>query len=211
MGRCIIITSWQSAKLKDMISFEVNDFILCADGGYTFAEAEHIVPHVVIGDFDSCDEPAGGLPGRPSRVLRVPAEKDDTDTMLCLKYGIKKGYQEFVILGGLGGRLDHTIANLQAMAYAVDLDLSIKILDGKNIAAMIGPGEMNIDRKPDYKLSLFAFSEMCTGLTIKGVKYPLDHTTIRNTFPIGTSNEFIEDKASISLSSGMVLIILSKD
>jgi thiamine pyrophosphokinase len=106
------------------------------------AKAEEIRPDVIIGDFDSADYAfieddlrKSGLYGS-CRIIRVAAEKDDTDTLICLKYAMERGFRELFVLGGLGGRLDHTIANLQTMAHAVDAGSNILFLDGKNRATM---------------------------------------------------------------------------
>jgi len=210
------VTSFQSEALKSSFEFEPDDFIICADGGYTHARAEGVVPDAVIGDSDSVDFDkvvndlqCCGLTG--CRTIRVATEKDDTDTMICLKYGMDQGFQDFFILGGLGGRLDHTMANLQTMVYAVDHQRNIWILDGSNKATLRNPGSITIQRQSGYKLSLFAFGERCEGVTIRGVKYPLTGHLLKNDFPLGVSNEFLEDHAEISHDSGKLLIILSHD
>jgi thiamine pyrophosphokinase len=216
LNRCIIITSYQSALLKESWEFRPDDFILCADGGYSHARAAGIAPHLVIGDFDSIDYAFiendlkdSGL--TECRITRVAAEKDDTDTMICVKYGIEQGYDEIFVLGGLGGRLDHTVANLQTMCYAVENRKTIWFLDGKNRATLRSPGSLEIEAQKDCKISLFAFGESCEGVTISGVKYPLRDHLLENDFPLGVSNEFVEKKAEISHTSGKLLIILSQD
>ncbi|MEA4987868.1 MAG: thiamine diphosphokinase, partial [Anaerovorax sp.] len=103
MKRCIIITAYLKKSIRQSLRIHDDDFIICADGGYELAKKEGIVPHIVIGDFDS-----GNAPEKDSEtVIHVPAEKDDTDTLLCLKYGIETGFHVFGIVGGIGGRLDH--------------------------------------------------------------------------------------------------------
>ncbi len=216
LNRCVIITSYQSALLKDSWEFRPDDFILCADGGYSHARAAGIVPHMIIGDFDSIDYEFIESDLRRSgltecRITRVAAEKDDTDTMICVKYGIDHGYDEIFILGGLGGRLDHTVANLQTMCYAVEHRKTIWFLDGKNRATLRAPGNLTIEERKDCKISLFAFGESCEGVTISGVKYPLKDHLLKNDFPLGVSNEFLEKKAEISHTSGKLLVILSQD
>lgn len=216
MNRCIIITSYQSASLKESWDFRPDDFIICADGGYSHARKAGIAPHVVIGDFDSVDfgpvENDSADPGLPKcRVIRVQAEKDDTDTMICVKYGIEQGCDQFYVLGGLGGRLDHTVANLQTMCYAVENGKTIWFLDGKNRATLRDPGSLTVEAHRDYKISLFAFGESCEGVSISGVKYPLENHLLKNDFPLGVSNEFLEKNAEISHRSGKLLVILSHD
>lgn len=217
LNRCVIITSCQSALLKESYEFRQDDYIICADGGYSHARMEGIRPDVVIGDFDSIDYSfteddlkKSGLVGS-CRIIRAAAEKDDTDTMICLKYGMDLGYQEFFFLGGLGGRLDHTVANLQTMAHAIDSGCSIWFLDGKNRATLRNPGNLTVPALEGYKISLFAFEAACEGVTIQGVKYPLKDHLLKNNFPLGLSNEFLEKNAEISHASGKLLVILSHD
>jgi thiamine pyrophosphokinase len=216
LNRCVIITSYQSASLKESMEIRPDDFIICADGGYSHARSAGIVPHMVIGDFDSVeygsienDIKRDRLTG--CRIERVAAEKDDTDTMICVKYGIDQGYDDFFIIGGLGGRLDHTVANLQTMSYAVEQGKTIWFLDGKNRATLRQPGSLTVEALEDYKISLFAFGESCEGVSISGVKYPLRNHMLTNNFPLGVSNEFLEIKAEISHTSGKLLVILSQD
>ena len=211
MNRCIIITSFQSAPIKEFFQFQTDDYVICADGGYSFARAEGITPHVIIGDFDSMEIDTKENDISNCKVIRLAPEKDDTDTMVCLNYGIENGFDEFFILGGLGGRLDHTFANLQTMSHAIDQKKSIWFLDGKNSATMKNPEKFSIYRKAGFKISLFAFTDFCEGVCIHGVKYPLENCLLTNSFPLGVSNEFLEDIAEISHSSGKLLVILSQD
>lgn len=215
MNRCVIITAFQSICLRQAFDFYQSDFIICADGGYDHATQGGIHPHVLIGDFDSLGKEALELlkdfEGSGGCVLRLPVEKDDTDTLYCLKYGIELGFEDFFILGGLGGRLDHTIANLQTMSYAIDRQKNIWFLDGKNKTTLRNPGELTIPKEDGMKLSLFSFGDSCQGVSIKGVKYPLDNCRLENSFPLGVSNEFAEDSAAISHTAGKLLIVLSQD
>lgn len=217
LKRCIIITSYQSASINDSYHFLEDDTIICADGGYLHARRSRISPDVVIGDFDSIDFDFIVKDLRDSglcdccQVLKYAAEKDDTDTMICLKYAIEQGFDELMILGGLGGRLDHTIANLQTMSHAIDAEKTIWFLDGKNRATLRNPGKLSIHKAEGYKISLFSYGDLCEGVSIQGVKYPLKNCSLNHSFPLGISNEFIEEKAEISHSAGKLLIILSHD
>lgn len=189
-----------------------DDFIICADGGFLHARSEGIEPDILIGDFDSMNDiPDDFVSGCGCEIIRLAAEKDDTDTMICLKYGIEHGYEEFFILGGLGGRLDHTVANLQTMSYAIDRKKSVWFLDGKNRTTLRTPGKLTVKKEDGFKISLFAFTESCEGVCISGVKYPLKDCVLGNSFPLGVSNEFLSDQAEISHTSGKLLIILSRD
>lgn len=190
---------------------------MCADGGYLHARAEGIRPDIVIGDFDSVsfekitnDIKNSGW-GDSCQVLQYAAEKDDTDTMICLKYAIDQCFDDFIVLGGLGGRLDHTIANLQTMSHAIDCGKTIWFLDGSNRATLRNPGNLTIRKTEGFKISLFAYGDYCEGVFIQGVKYPLENCLLNQSFPLGVSNEFLLEKAEISHSSGKLLVILSHD
>jgi len=217
LARCIIITSWQSALLKESFDFRKDDYIICADGGYYHARAEGILPDLIVGDFDSSDFAHinedlsySGI-SHGCRIVRTAAEKDDTDTMICLKYGLDHGFDEFFAIGGLGGRLDHTLANLQAMSYAVDHGKTIWFFDGKNRATLRNPGRLSVNKAEGYYISLFSYGEYCEGVCIQGVKYPLNNHRLDHSFPLGVSNEFLDETAEISHTHGKLLIILSKD
>ncbi len=207
MRRCIIITAYLKEKIRKCLNFHESDFIICADGGYELAKKEGIVPHIVIGDFDSGNAPDQDL----DNVMRVPAEKDDTDTLLCLKYGIEQGFHVFGIVGGIGGRLDHTAANLQALSYGCDLGKYVVLLNENNIATMLNPGKTTFPKREGYKLSLFSYTEYCKNVTIRGVKYPLTDALLDHSFPIGVSNEILEEEAKVTFDKGKLLVMLSKD
>lgn len=207
MRRCVIIAAHMRGKIADVIKLCPDDFIICADGGYAAAEAQSIVPNLVVGDFDSfCGTVAAGV-----EVERVAAEKDDTDTMLCLKRGMERGYDEFIIVGGTGGRLDHTFANLQTVAYGRERGCFVLLADSTNLVTLMGEETVQVPRIEGWKLSVFAFGGRCEGVCESGVKYPLHNAVLENDFPLGVSNEFEAEAATITCGKGRLLIICSKD
>jgi thiamine pyrophosphokinase len=205
--RCVIITAYCKNKLRDCIDFNQDDFIICADAGHQLADAEGIKPDMIIGDFDSGARPATN----GSRIIELPVIKDDTDTLSCLRYALSLKAKEIVILGGIGGRLDHTIANLQLLSFALEAGSSCMLTDGDNIVTMVSSGKYRIKRREGYTLSLFAFTNECTDVTVKGVQYPLYRAKLHNSFPLGVSNNITADSAVISLEAGKLLIIQSKN
>lgn len=207
MARCIIITAYHTGKIKDSYLPMPEDFIICADAGYLLASQEDITPDAVLGDFDSMDRSQVTCPD----IIRVPVEKDDTDTLLCLKYGIELGYRDFLMIGGIGGRLDHTIANIQTLLYAHNHGVLLEMADAQNTARVLSPGTYHLKEKMGYKLSLFALNEACTGIYYTGLKYPLQNATLTNDFPLGVSNAFVSEEAEITFATGTALLILSKD
>lgn len=207
MSRCVIIAAFLTGRVRGIVALREDDYIICADGGYAHAKREDITPAVVIGDFDSLP---GGAP-KDVRVLTVPAEKDDTDLMLCLKYGMEQGCEEFVIVGAIGGRLDHTVGALQAAAYGAVHDCFVLLADENNLATVMGPGTARLPRMEGYKLSVLAYTQRCTGVCESGVKWPLDHVVMTSDTPLGVSNEFTEETAEISCETGQLLVLLSRD
>ena len=202
----IIVTPYLKERIKDLVHTESAELLLCADTAYLATDAEGITPHIVIGDFDHGK--ASALDGRDD-IIRVPCEKDDTDTMLCIKYAIEKGADKLTILGGIGGRLDHTFANLQALAYAEKQGAFAVLKNGKNEAFLISK-PVHIPKKNGWYLSVFAYDGVCEGVSIRGAKYEVENVTLDTNFPLGVSNEITADLAEIAVKKGRLLVILSK-
>lgn len=202
--RCVVITAYCEGDPNLAYGPEPGDFILCADGGWKLAEKLGVKPDLVIGDFDSSEAPEG------ENIERHPVMKDDTDTMLCLKHGMKLGYDRFLFVGGFGGRLDHTLANLQTLNYAAVRGVHAEICDGNCRATVVCNGTVRIPRRPG-KLSLFSMGDRCTGITTSGLLYPLDNGELTNTFPLGVSNEYTADEATVTVKDGILLIVQTDD
>lgn len=201
-GRCVIYTARCEGDPRSACEPRRGDYVLCADLGWRVAEAAGVKPDAVVGDFDSSDAPEGVA------VERFPVEKDDTDTMLCLKKGLAMGYDDFMIVGGFGGRLDHTMANLQALNYAARRGARAAMCDGFNWATVLLGGETRrIERRPG-KLSVFSLGDACRGVNIRGAKYPAEDIEITNAFPIGACNDFAADAAEISVREGVLLVLV---
>ncbi len=206
MKRCVIITAFLDCDIAEIYKKDKNDYIICADGGITIAEKNAICPDLVLGDLDSVKSV-----DKKYCFIKYPKEKDDTDTLLCLKYGIKKGFKDFLIIGGIGGRFDHTVSNLQTLAYGKEKNIKVKIVSKDVFCTMIKDGEsFELQKKEGFYFSVFAYSDLCEGVTIKGAKYELKKAELKNTFPLGVSNEFKQDKAVISVSKGKLMILASR-
>ena len=207
MCKCFIITSYLNGDLSSILYKKNEDFIICADNGYSIAKNNGIVPDVIIGDFDSIKIE---LPS-DIEIIKLPVEKDVTDTLACVKYAINNGFKDIIILGGIGGRLDHTMANLQCLLYGLSAGVAIELRDNNNIVSLHFPSEIIIKKKGNFKLSLFSFSDVCDGISTKGLKYKLLNGKLSQGFPLGISNEFTSEFASVYFESGVLLLILSKD
>lgn len=198
--RCVVFTAHCEGDPADAVVPENGDFVMCADGGWKLAEAAGVKADLVIGDFDSSDAPESGV------IERHPVMKDDTDTMLCLKRGLAMGYERFLFVGGFGGRLDHTMANLQTMLFAAKFGARAEMCDGYTWATAVMNGTVRVKRRPG-KLSVFAMSDRCTGVSISGTLYELSDGTLENFFPLGVSNEFAADEAVVSVKDGALLVM----
>lgn len=210
MRRCVIIPAWAPDGIRDVVSLRNDDFIVCADGGYIPAQRENIVPHALVGDFDSLGKLPDDLPPE-CHILRAEREKNETDTFLCLQTGLDAGCSSFVVAGGIGGRLDHTVANLQLLVYAVRRGFSMWMMDKHNRVTAMEPGEMRIPRLDGFKLSVLSYAGRCEGVTLEHVKYPLRDAVLTEDFPLGISNEFMGSEAIIRLKTGCLLVFLSMD
>lgn len=202
--RCVIFTAHCEGDPRAAYVPERGDFVLCADGGWQLASAAGVTPDRVIGDFDSSVAPQVGV------VERHPTMKDDTDTMLCLKHGLKLGYDRFWIVGGFGGRQDHTMANLQTLVYAAKNGAQAQMCDGQTWAAAVMNDSVHVQRRLG-KLSVFAMSDRCCGVSITGTVYEMTGGTLENAFPLGVSNEFAADEAVVSVKSGTLLVMTADD
>ena len=119
-------------------------------------------------------------------------------------------FKNIIIAGGIGGRLDHTIANIQSLAYAFEQGADIKMIDENNIVFILENNKIEIEKYKGWKLSIFALRPKCKGVSLYNVKYPLDNVILTDSFPLGISNEFKEGKAKIECTDGRLLIIITK-
>jgi thiamine pyrophosphokinase len=170
---------------------------------------------MIIGDFDSLSDGERQAVENlkkeiPERIISLPAEKDDTDTLAAIKYGFENGYSDFRIYAATGGaRLDHTLANIQSLLYIKNRGGTGYLCDGNGLILVIKDETIEFKENMQGRLSLFSMGEKATGVTVKGMKYTLDGFTMTNDFPIGISNEFIGEAASVTVENGEVLCMIS--
>lgn len=210
MKKAIIITSYFENFLNIKEYIHPGDYVICTDGGYDIARKQNIEPDLLIGDFDSI----ASHPPKHLKIKRFQPEKDFTDLELALKTAIEMKLPEAEIFGGIGGRLDHTVSNLQLLSHYSDSFDWLVMLDAKNKCFVLNNKQKNglvIPAEKGCYLSLFSLSEACCGVTIQGVKYPLQNHTLTRDFPLGVSNEFNEKNAVLSIKNGVLLVVISKE
>jgi len=186
------------------------DYVIAADAGYAALLSHNITPYLIIGDFDSLSPDLLSAVSDHPNVIRSKAEKDDTDMMLAVKKGLELGFKEFIINGGLGGRLDHTLASIQTLEYIINRDADAALVGQSLYITAVKNGEFRFkpDSKQNSTVSIFCAGKKAEGVTLKGLKYPLNNATVTSDYPIGISNETTGKPASISVTKGTLIIML---
>lgn len=190
------------------------DYVIAVDGGLMYCESLGVEPDLIVGDFDSItDSFVGALEEiekrSPEKVVRLNTMKDDTDTMAALKIGIEKGYETFYMYGCGGGRLEHTIANIQSLIYLKDRDLKGYIMEGEGMTFVMRDESVSFKESMEGFISLFALDPVIKGVTERGLKYTLEKAELTYGFPLGVSNEFTGVLSEIVVESGTALVVVN--
>jgi len=205
MRTCLIVSG---GDINHINNSEKYDFVIACDAGYDNCLRNKLKPDLIIGDFDSypgnIDEDNKGI-----KLMKYPVKKDDSDTMLAVKYAIDGGYEKIVITCALGGRLDHTMANIQALTYISDHGLSCELFSDTELITVVSAGIHTFPRLPGHSLSLFALTNEVKGINISGSKYNVTGVTLYKNDPMGLSNEWVSDTVCVSFTEGTLLVIQS--
>ncbi len=188
------------------------DFIIAADGGLHHCNRLGIIPHLVVGDFDSLDEPElAALQASGTQLARYDLRKDFTDLELALEHAQRNGASEALVFGALGGRWDQTLANLLLPAAKTLSGLEIRLLDGDQEISLLRDGEnCRLEGRPGDTLSLIPLTLEARGVVTQGLEYPLHRETLYLGATRGISNVFVEQQAYVSLEEGMLLICIQR-
>ena len=195
---CYIIGAYHGEAA--VIRPAAGDFVIAADGGYKALQTLGVKADLVVGDFDSL----GYVPAA-EEVVQHPVRKDDTDTLLAIRLGLERGYKHFVITGAIGGRLDHTFANLQALLFLRDHGARGVLYGDGTVVTAVTNSSVAIEGKGVF--SVFAVDPIGRGVALRNVSFPLENAELANSFPLGTSNEFLDGPATISISEGTLLVM----
>lgn len=202
-----VIFSGGAFSMPEWTSLPEEAVYLCADSGLRHARALGMEPDWILGDFDSSLELPDG-----KNVLQYPPEKDDTDTMLAVKLALSMGVKEIQIYGGLGGRFDHAIANVQALRYLTEQGAGGILCDAQNwMTIQTGGTVRQYPKRTGWYFSLLSLSDVCTGVTVRGTKYTLEKGILSAEIPLGVSNEITAEQAEVSLEQGCLLVLYAKD
>ena len=182
------------------------DYIICADGGYDHAKAAGITPDILVGDFDSVREDVSDF----FKKIQLPTVKDETDSLYALRFAFSKGAKHIVLYGGLGDRYDHSYANMCLLHEAMVREIPMVLTDGTT-EVYLTDSHLQLEKPVGTTVSVYAFSDCCAGVTLEGLKYPLENAVLNKYNIIGTSNEFISQKAEFFVSNGNLLIICNEN
>lgn len=203
MPSCVIFCAGEFDGLLRPI--QPQDYILAADGGLTHLKQLHVTPHQVLGDFDS-------LGYTPAGATVFPVEKDDTDSMLAIRQGLSLGYDRFILYGCLGGkRLDHTIANLQALEFLAQQGGQGVLVGKDQLVTVVRNGSLRFHAGATGVISLFCMGADAEGVTLEGLQYPLEKSTLTAGFPLGVSNHFTGSAARITVEKGSLLAVFDRE
>ncbi len=207
MSKCYI---FGSSKIDNYDFYKIteNSYVIAADGGYEHIKNLNLTPDLIIGDFDSLSLEIEDR----CKIFTAPCEKDETDMFLAVKNALENGCTEIYICGGLGGRLDHSIANIQLLEYIYENGAVGVLLSEENIVTIQTKNEQKYPRKSnknEWYFSIFSLTETAK-VTISGTKYNCENVELKRNFALGVSNEIVDEYAKITLFDGILLVIYSK-
>lgn len=202
MKKCVIIGS-APIKNYEKIKSHINDsFIIYCDGGLKHQEVLNVKPDLIVGDFDSYNKPETDI-----ETIVLPCEKDDTDTFYAVKEAIRRGYDEFVLIGVMGGRIDHTLGNISMLLYLYENGKKAVIVDDYSQIKIIG-------KEPEYITDDFLYFSLnnilgdVKGVNIENAKYPLKNAEIKASSATCVSNEVIKGQtAKVYINEGIMLLV----
>ena len=210
--KCIVIGAGDLTVGQVPVGEE--DLVIAVDGGINYCSVLEIEPDILLGDFDSVNEAQREAimqmkEEAPERVVVLKPEKDDTDMLATLRLGLEKGYDYFLIYGGCGGRVEHTIANIQCLLFLKNRGAVGYLMDGSGMMFVMKDEEVKLRENLEGYFSLFCLGKEAKGVTIRGMKYELTDYCMTNDFPIGVSNEFVGKEATVSVADGELLGIVN--
>ena len=203
MKRCVIIGG---AEIKNYDAlkrqFREDDYVIFCDSGLRHMEMLEVEPSLIVGDFDSHENP-----NLPVETIVLPRAKDDTDTVYAVKEALKRGFEEFLLIGVIGARLDHTIGNVSILLMLDSLGKKAAILDDYSEMEIVSKEKAVIDEGVSY-FSLLAVDGTAKGITITGALFPLTDAEITPEYQYGVSNEVLPGQAAaVTVKEGRLLLV----
>ena len=203
MERCVIVGGADISGYEYIKSqIRDDDFFIYCDGGLKHMEKLDRKPGLIVGDFDSHEDPHMDV-----ETITLPCEKDDTDTYFAVKEAINRGYADFLLIGVVGNRFDHTMGNISILLYLDSHGKKGMIIDDYSVMQIVSDEPVYIDDSYSY-FSLLNISGTAKGIDITGAKYPLENGEITPEYQYGISNEVLPGKAAgVSVKEGRLLLV----
>lgn len=202
-ARCVIVGG-ADIQRYDRIRAHLreDDFYICCDSGLRHRESLGITPDLIVGDFDSHENPHLDI-----ETIVLPCEKDDTDTVFAVKEAMRRGFQDFLLTGVIGGRLDHTLGNISLLLMLDTWGNHAAALDDCSELEIVSDRPVRIESRYPY-FSLLNISGLARGVTIRNAKYPLSGAEITCEYQYGISNEVLPGMtAEVSVEEGRLLLV----
>lgn len=203
MSRCVIIGGADIGDyvyIKDRL--KEDDFCIFCDSGLRHLSALGVSPNLIVGDFDSHPNPL-----MDAETIVLPCEKDDTDTVFAVKEGLRRGFDEFLLIGAVGARFDHTLGNISILLYLEAQGKKGEIIDNYSHITLICREPAFVDDSYTY-FSLLNISGVAKGVDVENAKYPLKDAEITCEYQYGISNEVLKGKrARIEVKEGKLLLV----
>ena len=203
MRRCVIVGGADISNYDRIIAhIKSDDFVIFCDSGLKHMEKLAVKPSLIVGDFDSHENPHLDV-----ETIVLPCEKDDTDTVFAVKEAVKRGFSDFLLIGVVGARLDHTLGNIYVLEYLSSLGLTGRIVDDYSEMEYVTSASALVEDSFAY-FSTINISGVTRNISIENAKYPLHNAEIHSGYQYGISNEVLPGKtAKITVGEGSVLLI----
>ena len=199
MEKCVVFCAGEFSGLWEPVA--PDDFVIAADGGLLTTRALGLSPGCVLGDFDS-------LGYVPQGANVFPVRKDDTDSMLAVREGLRRGFREFVLYGALDGkRPDMLLANLQLLLFLARHGARGTLVGKSCLATALQNGSISFPAGQSGTVSVFCMGAPARGVSIRGLSYTLESGELTADFPLGVSNRFTGTPAEISVQQGSLVIM----
>lgn len=203
--KCYIIGSAPVADFSILKNIEKkeNDIVICADGGFEYAKAAGIKPDIIVGDFDST---VCAPSENEYEIRKFNKDKDFTDARIAVNTGLEKGYIDFEFYACSGGRFDHMYANILLLLFLSKKGCSAKMID-RDAQYYFIDKDYILNNKSKSTISLFSIEHPVEGVTLEGLKYPLNNYDLNPDDSIGISNVIMSENAKIRIKSGKLLVV----
>lgn len=203
MKRCVIIGGAEIKEYEKIRAYlKEDDFLIFCDSGLCHEEKLGVQPNLIVGDFDSHPNPHSKV-----ETIVLPCEKDDTDTVFAVKEAIQRGFEDFLLLGVIGARLDHTLGNVSILLFLNAQGKTGKIVDDYSEMELVSKNPTEIEDSFAF-FSLLNINGTTKGITIEHAKYPLQNAAISCDYQYGISNEVLPGQvARVTVNEGIGLLI----